>query len=76
MLRLTNRDQLFVGIDKWMDHVTSLSNKVAQGLVAEVFDKAVSEANKSALEQFYQRDFMQKTQSTALEKLPTSIFKL
>ena len=44
--------------------------------LAEVFDKAVTEANKSALEQFYQRDFMQKTQSTALEKLPTSIFKL
>jgi len=44
--------------------------------LAEVFDKAVSEANKSALEQFYQRDFMQKTQSTALEKLPTSISQL
>ena len=44
--------------------------------LAEVFDKAVNEANKSALEQFCQRDFMQKTQSTALEKLPTSIFKL
>ena len=44
--------------------------------LAEVFDKAVTEANKAALEQFCQRDFMQKTQSIALEKLPTSIFKL
>ena len=44
--------------------------------LAEVFDKAVTEANKAALDQFCQRDFMQKTHSTALEKLPKSISQL
>ena len=67
-------------LDAQSDALSQIFFGIALGYLklrlAEVFDKAVSEANKSALEQFYQRDFMQKTQSTALEKLPTSIFQL
>lgn len=42
----------------------------------DVFENAVSDANKIALERFYQRDFMQKTDSAALDKLPKSISQL
>ena len=67
-------------LDAQSDALSQIFFGIALGYLklrlAEVFDKAVSEANKSALEQFYQRDFMQKTQSTALEKLPTSISQL
>lgn len=42
----------------------------------EVYETAVSSANKAALAEFYQRDVMQKTDSTVLEKLPTSISQL
>lgn len=42
----------------------------------EVYETAVSSANKAALDKFYQRDVMQKTDTAALEQFPTSIFQL
>lgn len=73
---LKNAPNLQAGSDDWGQIFLGIALAYVQLRLPHIYEQAVSEANKQVLSEFLQRDFMQKTDSSQLEKLPKSISEL
>lgn len=62
--------------DDWGNICLGVAYRYVEMRLPQLFASHMSIDNKQALEQFCQRDFMQKTETEALEKLPATVADL